>query len=150
MLYSLYKKWPLRVPGFRISSNPYLAAGSNKVLMSFSVWDSGGKLVSLLLFSTPNPAGLRWVSVWALLGHCHIRSRARLLAAWEMSASLCSLQPSADVLSEGRSTGRQDQGCQVRGHNLKGEERKEVWLSFVLKCLVLGLSLHWSAREWGK
>lgn len=126
------------MPGFRTSSNPYLAAGSSKVLMSFSVWGNGGKLVSLLLFSTPNPAGLRWVSVWASLWHCHVRSRARLLAAWEVSASLCSLQPSADVLSEVKSIGRENQGCQVRRHNLEGEERKGSLIKFCLEVSVFG------------
>lgn len=126
------------MPGFRTSSNPRLAAVSSKVLMSFSIWHSGGKLVSLLLSSTPNPAVLRWVSVWASLWHCHVRSGARLLAAWETSASLSSLQPSADVLSEVKSIGREDQGCQVRGHNLEGEERKGSLIKFCLEVSVFG------------
>lgn len=126
------------MPDFRTSSNPCLAAVSNKVLMSFSVWSSGGKLVSLLLFSTPSPAVLRWLSVWTCLWHCLVRSRTRLLAAWEKSASLCSLQPSVDVLSEVRIIGREDQGCQVRGHNLEGEERKGSLIKFCLEVSVFG------------
>lgn len=54
------------------------------------------------------------------------------------AASLCVLQPSVDVLSDVKSIGTKDQGCQVRGHNLEGEERKGSLIKFCLEVSVFG------------
>jgi len=46
------------------------------------------------------------------------------VAVGKAAALLCTLQPSEGVLSDVKSIGTKDQGCQVRGHNLEGEEKK--------------------------